>query len=772
MFKSQRSHLLINGTFSFNSEYFAISQSNRILVYKNSNNKEWINLGNYISHSKDIVSLHFGEPSGMDATNVRKFPRLISVGKDNLMQEYNLKRSNPAIGIRLKSSTYLHTPNAVQQNDKSDQNSNVMFTCCHIIPGIRFPSNVNAIVEKNIKDTGNKQPSAQNSHAKLGLKFDQDQNSSTRRGMPISSLKFNKTSKSNKNRSSKKNIKNKENDDSTNESQNDNENVTTNKNKNNNNHNKHNVQQLWQTFQANSDQIEPKFDDTMQEWNNIEDIVLIADDELKLHYYHCFKRGASLIKQRYIHGNSDNLNDNNNNGDDTHSIHSMNNNTAGTNKLGSGYNNNNNNNDDESVSAAGSASFGLAQDMLDAMVFRRKLLGPAFGSPVRCIKRIETPNINNNVTNIQNANENANNQNDTKIQFVNQKQLLTYCTYDQIIGLMKWPLDGTQHCYYAVNAHPAIVSGFAVSYDHNYVITCGGQDRCIILWKINHSFVNQTPTNQSNQLSALEMKTKTFISMLDPANSSSQMYQDIKNYFYYVQIKKHREISNSAIKISKEIGWQQVESIMQALGFFLSGNDMIQIKQEIAYRFGKSQSLKHARSIMNDINNINNTDGKNFNVPSINLNQFIELFINYRPTYDISVNVISKVFQTLRDLEKRKTKAESAMRKQAFLLTQGTNDTKNNTKGNNANSDNNNNNNSNDQQASDDESSHIHPSSISRSFLLDVLQKKGEKMTREELLTCFEQLTGYPRKQLQKLIPDQINVDFLATKLLGLEVQE
>ena len=99
------------------------------------------------------------------------------------------------------------------------------------------------------------------------------------------------------------------------------------------------------------------------------------------------------------------------------------------------------------------------------------------------------------------------------------------------------------------------------------------------------------------------------------------------------------------------------------------------------------------------------------------------------------------------------------MRKQVLLMSQGTNELSNNgiTQTN---------------TIDDNESNtNVHLASLTRGFLLDILQKKGEKMTREELLACFEQLTGYPRKQLQKIIPEQINMDFLVSKLLGLEME-
>ena len=57
--------------------------------------EEWIFLGSYQSHTKAITSLCFGE--GADG-----LPRLISVGEDRRMVEYDLQQSSVASGVQLQ----------------------------------------------------------------------------------------------------------------------------------------------------------------------------------------------------------------------------------------------------------------------------------------------------------------------------------------------------------------------------------------------------------------------------------------------------------------------------------------------------------------------------------------------------------------------------------------------------------------------------------------------------------------------------------------------
>ena len=125
-FRSNYDGCIGNLCFSFNSEWLAFSQSNRISVYrfwwaindlKKQKPKEWVLIGNYKSHLKDIVAVHFSEPSGIDPIAVRSVPRLFSIGNDNLINEYNLQRSSSNFGLRLKFTfhlTQISSPTALQ----------------------------------------------------------------------------------------------------------------------------------------------------------------------------------------------------------------------------------------------------------------------------------------------------------------------------------------------------------------------------------------------------------------------------------------------------------------------------------------------------------------------------------------------------------------------------------------------------------------------------------------------------------------------------------
>merc|ERR1712228_461253 len=88
------------------------------------------------------------------------------------------------------------------------------------------------------------------------------------------------------------------------------------------------------------------------------------------------------------------------------------------------------------------------------MLFRRTVLGPSFGAPVQNLVALD---------------------NDTFL----------FCTYDQVIGLMQAPFNGNPHRYFGCIAHPGKINGFEVMMNGKYLVSNGGYDEAMLIWKIN-----------------------------------------------------------------------------------------------------------------------------------------------------------------------------------------------------------------------------------------------------------------------------------------------
>ena len=133
-----------NIAFSFDSKYLSVSQGKRISVYvytqrNNKENKhilEWKLLGNYESHLEDITHVYFAEPSGLDSVDMRKHPRLFSIGLDNILNEYNLVNSTFNTGLLIGHTTRVDVRG--------------MITTLQFIPGIELnDNNIYSVIMKD-----------------------------------------------------------------------------------------------------------------------------------------------------------------------------------------------------------------------------------------------------------------------------------------------------------------------------------------------------------------------------------------------------------------------------------------------------------------------------------------------------------------------------------------------------------------------------------------------------------------------------------------------
>lgn len=380
---------------------------------------------------------------------------------------------------------------------------------------------------------------------------------------------------------------------------------------------------------------------------------MVADDELKLHFYHCPRFADRMITV----------------GNNTISIENEEQEEA----------------DDDSTTDSKTD---------ECLTFRRTIIGPSFGLPMNSMTRILSKHSI-------------------------CSDLFAFSTYDQIIGIMKSPLaqNGTFDTQSMINsycgyfAHPGHVIGLQVVGDGNYVVSCGGCDKSMLRWRVCEKNEGEQKQNGSKKT------TTDYISMLEGGQSGA-LHKDIENYFYYVQICSQGEISSVKREMSGYISVEQCANIFRALGYFITESGVQRLTKEIKHRF--SNENRDGNENNNSIFGVDSkTELASKKETAINLEQFIELYVNYRSIFEIGADEIHMAFERISVA-----------------------------------------------------SHHVHHEKsenmpIDRQFFFDVLQKKGEKLNREELLHCLESLTGYQRQQLQKMLPKTIDTHFLATNILG-----
>ena len=96
------------------------------------------------------------------------------------------------------------------------------------------------------------------------------------------------------------------------------------------------------------------------------------------------------------------------------------------------------------------------------------------------------------------------------------------------------------------------------------------------------------------------------------------LYRDLKDFFYYSQIRKEEENTTKAHKLDGKIPLKEIPNLMIALGHYPSTKEIENMKNEVKY--------SHLSS-----------DG---NVKNLSLKDFVKLFINHRSPYGLTSEYI------------------------------------------------------------------------------------------------------------------------------------
>jgi WD40 repeat protein len=307
------------------------------------------------------------------------------------------------------------------------------------------------------------------------------------------------------------------------------------------------------------------------------------------------------------------------------------------------------------------------------------LLGPTYGGP---INKMIYLNIHNR------AEEES-------------SKYVAYSTKEKIVGIIKLPLDGNPNKTMGMIAHPNKISSMTATNDGKFLFTCGSDEIGIInMWYVNYSTLEEQVLISKTEKTPLD----TYPNLLE-GGKEGPIYRDLKDFFYFSQINSSTENPTKAKKLDGKIPREDVQNLMRALGYYPTKLEIENMQNEVLYS-QMLQTGKHEDSLV--------------------LDTFVRLFINHRPVYGLTTNLIKeklKVLETeyIQDPD-YPNDPNKVIAKQVPL---------------------------------------------SRDTFLNYMKHRGEKISEENLRRYMAILRG--EGELNELLPESLNGEFLIKDLLGFE---
>lgn len=203
----------------------------------------------------------------------------------------------------------------------------------------------------------------------------------------------------------------------------------------------------------------------------------------------------------------------------------------------------------------------------------------------------------------------------------NAGSYLAYMTESKVVGLAKLPLDGNPNRYTGIVAHPGKVKYIAASSDGHYLLTASETCASINLFSLNFSAVEAHFALGGEGLTP-------FLRLLDPSElgEESPLYKELYEYFYYAQLRAQGENTKDDREIGDTVDVSQIESLMQAVGYYPTKEECNNMICEVKY--SEAESSNQIKS-------------------SLTFPELIKLYVNHRPinplTEDSLFDALSKV---------------------------------------------------------------------------------------------------------------------------------
>jgi len=203
-----------------------------------------------------------------------------------------------------------------------------------------------------------------------------------------------------------------------------------------------------------------------------------------------------------------------------------------------------------------------------------------------------------------------------------EDQFMLYATQEKVLGLVQLPLDGNPNKCMGLIAHPGQISAISVDHQGHYAFTCGGNDLTVNQWCIDPQPVASASLMGGSGI-------EPFVKLVE-GGEEGEFFSDMKDYFYYSQIRSQYEDTTKARVLDGTIPVEEIPHLMCALGYFPTQLEIKNMTNEVKYcRFGETGEY----------------------VDRINFDDLVKLYVNHRPVFAVGPEQIRQAFQAMKRSE-------------------------------------------------------------------------------------------------------------------------
>jgi WD40 repeat protein len=140
-----------------------------------------------------------------------------------------------------------------------------------------------------------------------------------------------------------------------------------------------------------------------------------------------------------------------------------------------------------------------------------------------------------------------------------QDKYLAYATRDKVVGIIKLPLDGNPNNTMGLIAHPNKITSISSVVDGKLFFTSGADDLCVNMWEVDFSVLAESFYEEPD--------SNPFPDLLE-GGSNGQVMSDLKDFFYYSQIRSKDEHTTKARKLDGKVPLSAIANMMRSMGFY------------------------------------------------------------------------------------------------------------------------------------------------------------------------------------------------------------